>query len=321
YARVRLLGAPFFLVACAMREAQNGMGDARTAMRAAIAANIVNIALDSLFILHLGFGVPGAAAAAVLANGVEVAWLARAQRAIGFGLSALRSPSHRATVVRLWRLGVPIGLQFLLEVGSFATLTAIFASMGELDLAAHQIALQLCHFSFMPMVALGEAASILVGQAIGARASGLVKRVARMAVYVTLAYGVLCGLVFAILGHVLASAFTKEAPLVALAAKLLYVAAAFQLFDGANIVARSVLRGTGDVRFAALVGVICAWVCTPPLALALGYGAGLGALGGWLGLCIEIIAGTAILWWRLERGYWVVSARSLRRAEAALHAA
>jgi MATE family multidrug resistance protein len=142
-----------------------------------------------------------------------------------------------------------------------------------------------------------------------------------MALYVTLVYATLCAVVFAAFGDVLAGAFTSDAPLVALTAKLLLVAAAFQLFDGGNIVARSVLRGTGDVRFAAVVGVATAWLCTPPLAFWLGSKLGMGAFGGWLGLCIEIVVGTLILWWRLERGYWVVSARSLRRSEAVPHPA
>ncbi len=89
-----------------------------------------------------------------------------------------------------------------------------------------------------------------------------------------------------------------------LTVKLLYVAAAFQVFDGANAVARSVLRGTGDVRFPAIIAVCTAWLCTPPLTALLGIGLGLGAVGGWLGLCAEICVGTALLWWRLERRQW-----------------
>jgi MATE family multidrug resistance protein len=55
------------------------------------------------------------------------------------------------------------------------------------------------------------------------------------------------------------------------------------------------------------------WVCTPPLAYALGRVAGLGAIGGWLGLCLEIVVGTVILWWRLEGGGWLPFARRARQ--------
>jgi MATE family multidrug resistance protein len=82
------------------------------------------------------------------------------------------------------------------------------------------------------------------------------------------------------------------------------VAAVFQVFDGANVVARGALRGTGDVTWPAWVGILTAWALTPPLTWFLGWHLGLGALGGWIGLCLEIILGAALMWWRLERGGW-----------------
>ena len=98
----------------------------------------------------------------------------------------------------------------------------------------------------------------------------------------------------------------------ATAVRLLYVAAVFQTFDGANIAARCILRGVGDVRFAAVVGVVTAWIMTPPLAWLLGWRAGLGAYGGWLGLCGECIIGALVLWHRLATGRWRASAEATR---------
>ena len=100
--------------------------------------------------------------------------------------------------------------------------------------------------------------------------------------------------------------------LAAQAIRLLHVAAVFQMFDGANIVARAILRGAGDVKYAAWVGVLTSWIVTPPLTWLLGYRLGLGAFGGWLGLLAEIVAGTLILWRRLARRDWVASARESR---------
>jgi MATE family multidrug resistance protein len=249
YVDVRVLGAPLALGAVALREARYGTGDAKTPMRAALLANLVNIVLDYGFICELGWGVAGAAAASVVAHGVDFAWLARAQGRAGMGLSLQALASVRA----VWSLGVPIGLQMLLEVSAFTVLTAIFSSMSEVDVASHQIALVAVHFSFLPALALGEAASVLVGQAIGARQEGLVPVVARYALWAALLYTGLCGVVFAVAARPIAMAFTDDGSIVNATVKLLYVAAAFQLFDGASIVARCVLRGTGDVRFAAVV--------------------------------------------------------------------
>ncbi|MEQ9321544.1 MAG: MATE family efflux transporter [Polyangiaceae bacterium] len=316
YLRVRMLGAPIVLVGVALREARYGRGDSRTPMRATVAANVANIGLDYLFIFAFGMGVTGAAWASVLAVSVEAVWLAVAQRSEGFGLGR----EALSEIAAVWSMGWPLGLQMLLEVSSFAVLTAIFASMSEIDVAAHQIALQVAHLSFLPAAALGEAASVLAGQAIGARQHRLVTVVARRGLWAAVAYTGACGIVYAVFAESIASAFTDEPALIEAASHLLWVAAAFQLFDGANIVARCVLRGTGDVRYPAVISVAIAWVCTPPMALALGYGLGLGALGGWLGLSVEIMVGAMVLWWRLERRHWLPAARRsqvrLRRQSA-----
>jgi len=96
--------------------------------------------------------------------------------------------------------------------------------------------------------------------------------------------------------------------------RLLYVAAAFQVFDGANIIARCALRGAGDVRYAAVVSVAVAWVCTPPLTWWLGVELGHGAVGGWLGIFAEILVGLGLLWRRLQRGRWQLAAQKSRAA-------
>jgi multidrug resistance protein, MATE family len=309
YLLIRNLGAPFVLIAAALREVRYGLSDSRTPMRAALVANLANIALDAWFILGLGWGVSGIALATVFSCALELGMLLAVQRAAGFGLRRFGAAELR----RLWALGWPLGLQFLLEVGAFAILVAILARVGRVDLAAHHIALQLIHFAFLPALAIGEAASVLSGQAVGAGLDREVRRLGRRALHVAWAYTGFCALVLATCAQPLAAAFTDDPAVRALATKLLYVAAVFQLGDGANVVARGVLRGAGDVRFSAALAVLTAWVTTPPLALFLGVTLGLGALGGWLGLCAEILLGAAVLWLRLGRGGWLSAAQRSRQ--------
>lgn len=316
YFEIRNFGAPLALLSLALREARYGLGDARSPMLVSVVANLLNIALDAIFIFGLGLGVAGAAWSTVIAHAVEALLMLYVQRNDGLGLSAVRLVDLHAVV----RLGWPLGLQFLLEVGSFAVLVAILARIGQVDLAAHQIALQLCHFSFLPAFALGEAASVLSGQAVGADRDALVRRIGRLALGIASVYTGACALAFALGAPLLAAAFTSDTAVIRLATRLIWVAAAFQLFDGANVVARSVLRGTGDVRYPAMISVVIAWITTPPLTALLGIGLGLGALGGWLGICLETIVGASLLWWRLEREHWQKAAvRS--RAELASDAA
>ncbi len=279
YLAMRNLGAPFALCSVALAEARYGIGDSRSPLRAALGANLTNVALDALLIVGLGWGVRGAGIAGAAGHLVEAALLLQASRRAGIGWAAARL-RHLMVILRL---GVPLGVQFMSEIGSFAMLVAMLARIGDADLAAHQIALQLTHLSFLPALAVGEAACILVGQAVGAGEDDLVRPLARKAMGIAGAYTLVCGICFVVFSRAIPKLFTPDLAVRSITTKLLWIAAAFQLFDAANAVARSVLRGTGDVRTPAVVGALAAWAATPPLTWLLGFRLGLGAIGGWLG--------------------------------------
>ena len=261
--RIRLLSAPVYLCFAALRETAYGTGDTRSPMIASLLANLANIALCALFVLGLDMGVAGAAWATVCANCVEAAVLLGARFDLvrqALGRAARGQPSQVAAV---WRMGVPTGGQFLLEVGAFTLLTFFISAMSEIEMAAHQIVLQVLHMAFLPAQAVAEAGAALAGQAVGANRDDLVGGVARRALALAGGYAVL-----------------------------------FLITDAANMVARGVLRGTGDVGFAAIVGIVSAWCLTPPLTWLLGYHFALGVRGAWMGLCAEIAVGATILGWR-----------------------
>ncbi len=309
YLSIRTMGSLPVLLYAALREARYGLGDATLPMRAALVGNCLNIVLDYLWIVVAGFGVAGAAWATVAGHTIEAAILLGAQTRRGLGWRALRPHHVRAT----WRLGVPTGLQFVLEFGAFSMLTAMLAALSDVDMAAHQIAIQVIHFSFLPALALGEACSVLVGQAVGAKRNDLVRVIARRGLAAAASYTGMGTLVLAMGARPITAAFTEDAALSLVTMQLLYVAAVFQVFDGASVVARGTLRGAGDVSYSATVCVGTAWALTPPLGWLLAYGLQLGAFGGWVALCAEIMVGAAILWWRVEKKGWLPAAqRSLR---------
>ena len=309
YLAIRIAGAPFALIAAALREARYGTGDTRAPMRAAVFANLANIPLNALLIFGLGLGVQGAAWATVLAYVFDVAWLALAQRGDGFGLDSF----DRADLLAVWRIGLPVGIERVLDVGSFTVLVSLLARMSAEDLAAHQIAIQVCHFSFLPAFAIGEAASILVGRAVGAGEDHRVRRIAVDGVYLALIYMAFWSAVEILAAPWLGRLFTQDPAVLVVSTRLLYIATAFQIFDAVYSVGRGVLRGSGDVRFVAVTAVTVAWCFTPTLAGYLGVVRGYGAVGGWLGLCAEIFVGGAILWTRLLRGGWRKAAELSRQ--------
>lgn len=317
YLRLRVLGAPMILSFVAIRELRYGESDTRSPMVAGVLGNAVNIALNYLFVIVLHWGVRGSAIATLFGHAVELAVVAWAQWQVGH---SLRGTGLRH-VLELVRVGVPTGVQFLLEMGSFSLLTVIVSTMGEVQMAAHHVAIQVIHFSFLPTVALAEAGSVLAGQAVGAGRDDLVKVVARKALLASSLYTGSWTLLLVAAGPWLVSLFTEETELASVALVLLHVAAVFQIADGAATVARGVLRGAGDAKVPAQLGVLCAWVFTPPLAWLLGRVAGLGALGGWIGLTGEILTLAILCWWRLERDQWRTMAEASRerlRADATL---
>ncbi|HKQ69772.1 MAG TPA: MATE family efflux transporter [Polyangiaceae bacterium] len=314
YLSTRMFGAPMAMLYVALREVRYAEGDARSPMVATVMAQVTNIGLAVLFIFVLHKGVFGAACATVVAHTVEATVLCLGQRERGFGFRTMR----REHFDGLLRVGMPTGLQFALEVGAFGTLSLLISLFSEVEMASHQIAIQVIHFSFLPAMAVAEAGSVLAGQAVGAAEYALVLRVARLAMIITGSYAVAWTIALAFGSRLIVHGFTNDPAVVATSVGLLHIAAVFQLFDAGQIVARCALRGSGDVRYAAVVGVVTSWLCTPTFAWLLGRHYGMGAVGGWLGLCLEIIVGTAILWWRLERGGWLPAARASRaRLEAA----
>jgi len=300
YFGARLIGAPVVFLFWALREVRQGLGDARSPMVASVSANVVNAALDYAMIFGLGLGVSGAALASVLASVVELSVLLAYGRTEVVPLRSLRA-RHLAA---MWWIGWPAGLELLVEMGSFAALSAMISRHGELQMAAHQIALQVIHFSFLPAFALAEATCVLVGQAVGARRLELVRQVSRLSLAVGALYTGACSLLFALGGGMLAHAFCRSDAVATVVIRLLLVAAVFQVFDAAATIARGALRGTGDVRYPAVVGTLAAWLLMPPAMWWLGYRMGLGAVGGWIGICAELVLTSALFWWRLEHGSW-----------------
>jgi MATE family multidrug resistance protein len=276
-------------------------------MAVGIAGNVLNAGLAwSLIHGHLGLpalGVRGAGYATATTEMLELCALivvvrrhARARGAPALGL--------RTALGEVAELGMPTGIHFVLENLSFTTFTAILGALGAAQMAAHHIAINTIRASFLPGVAIAEAASVLVARSLGERRLGEADRVARASLALGVGLMTACGVVFALFGSALAGAFADEPEVIVIARKLLLVAAVFQAFDAVNIILRGALRGAKDVRWVAVVGTIVSWVCVPGVALVLGRWLGWGAFGGWLGFVLETVIVSALLWRRWSRGPW-----------------
>lgn len=252
-------------------------------------------------------GVMGAAVASVTTQFVSL---------IGVVIYVLIALPQHSLFVRLWRvdtqmlvrvfmLGLPIGLTTLSEVGLFAASSLMMGWLGTIPLAAHGIAIQLASLTFMVHLGLSNVATIRAGNAYGRRD---VQRMARGAVIVT---GL--SLVFALVTMVgfvgwpepLISVFMQEdeparLKILAIGTGLLVMAALFQLVDGAQVVALGLLRGVQDTQVPMIMAAISYWLVGMPCSYLLGFTLGYGAMGIWAGL----VAGLGIAGVLLNLRFW-----------------
>jgi MATE family multidrug resistance protein len=305
-------GAPGSCVLSAMTQYRQGVGDSRTPMAVGLGGNLVNGVLGwSLIYGHLGLpalGVRGSGYATATTEWLEaivmLILLVRDARRSGHYARA-RSELRLGRALReVSTLGVPTGIQFGSETLAFATFTALLGSMGAEQIAAHQIALAIIRTSFLPGAAVAEAASVLVGNALGRRSLRDADRATRAALGLAVSFMAACGVVFAIGGGLIASAFTLDPTVAHVARSLLWIAAAFQILDAVNLVLRGALRGARDVRVPMLLGIGIVWTCVPTAALVLGRMAGWGAIGGWCGFLVETTLGATLFALRWRRGAW-----------------
>lgn len=298
-------GAPATCAVAALIQHRQAKGDVRLTMVVGIGGNVVNATLAYLLVYgKLGLprlGVAGAGYATATTEVLELAvlltlFVLEERRSKASGLSFREALSEVAS------LGVPTGVQFAGELLAFSTFTAIVGSLGAGEIAAHQIALATIRVSFLPGIAVSEATSVLVGRSLGEKRVDRADRATHAGLFTGMAFMAVCGVGFALFAGPIARFFTPDAAVSAIATRLLWVAAVFQLFDAVNIVLRGALRGAKDVSGVAVIGISVTWACIPTAAYVLGKHMGMGALGGWMGFLAETSLGAGLFWLRWRRG-------------------
>ena len=277
-------------------------------MFALISANLVNAFGDWILIYgHLGFrpmGIEGSGWATCVARVYMASVLAvtllraEAKRGLAKWAGMLRVDGVRMR--ELLTLGGPAATQILMEIGAFSAATALCARLGPLPLAGHEIALNCAAFTYMVPLGISSAAAVRVGQQLGRRDAAGARSAGWSAVVIGAAFMMCAGLLFVSMPGWIARLFSPDPTVIHVGATLLLVAAAFQLFDGLQTVTTGALRGAGDTRTPMIANFVAYWLIGLPLGYVLGFRAGWGALGIWIGLCIGlmIIGSALIMTWR-----------------------
>ncbi len=273
-------------------------------MFALVSANLVNLIGDwALIYGHLGFpamGITGSGWATCLAR-IYMALImlgtvvyVESKRGLAEWIS-----NARLDLQRIWdllSLGTPAATQILLEIGAFSGATALCAKLGTVPLSGHEIALNCAAFTFMVPLGVSSAAAVRVGYQLGRGDPARARLAGWSAIVLGAAFMASMGVLFVCFSKPIARVFSPDPTVIRVGAKLLLVAAAFQLFDGVQTVATGALRGSGDTRTPMLANLIAYWFIGLPAGYVLCFLWGWGALGIWIGLCAGLMMiGSALL--------------------------
>jgi MATE family multidrug resistance protein len=275
-----------------------------------IFANIVHIFGNWVLIFgHLGspaLGVVGAGIATSLTRALALGLLIWMTLGLRLHEGAWRPWSREALSLaglrRVLALGLPVGLQVGLEVWAFQIATLMAGRLGVIQLAGHQIVLNMASLTFMVPLGIAIGASTRVGNLIGAGRSDQVQRAAWVAFGLGASAMAFFAAVMIGLRDQLPRLYTSDAQVIAVCGFLLPIAAAFQIFDGTQAVGCGILRGMGRTRAPALVTLVGYYAIALPFAWWLGIERDLGIAGIWWGLCLGlvVVASALLVWVRVS---------------------
>ncbi len=319
----RLLGAVGGVALWTMSSFFNGIGRTRVTLVIMACVALVNAVLNEVFIFHLGMGVAGSA------------WATSVAQLVGFGIGMSvflsRGVCSEFFAHRCWRpdgkevrrtmtLGLPMGLLPAVDLIGLALFQAMQVTLGTASGAATQIVMMMTSIAYMPAIGIASAGTTLVGQSIGAGDKSWAVRVGNAAIKLTVAYMGLVSIALALAGPWLIPLFVSPSDpnaghVLALGYTLLWIAAAYQIFDGFNLGAGFCLRGAGDARVPTLMVLLLSWVCFVPLAHMLSFAPGegwvhflpqfgFGAAGGWSALLVYTFALATAMFLRWRSGAW-----------------
>jgi MATE family multidrug resistance protein len=312
YLLARSWGVPAAFCVAALVEYRQGLSDVRLPMAIGIGGNVVNAVLAySLIYGHLGFEARGVAGAGLGTSIAEYLQLAAMLAVLAWRRWHSRpQPSHlglREAARSMAAVGLPTALHFFCEYLAFAACTGILASLGEVEVAAHQIVVVINRLAYLPGLAMGEVACILVSQALGAGRLDAADAAVRQALRLAVTFMVACGLGFVVFSAPLAGFFTQDPATASRVVHALWIAGVFQVLDATNVVMRGALRGARDVRLAAIMGVTILWACVPTVTFLLGHLAGWGVVGAWCSFLLETALCALVFYRRWYRGRWRLS--------------
>lgn len=319
----RLGGAPAGMALWAVLSFFNGIGRSRvTALISAITA-VANVPLNAIFIFTLGWGVAGSGIATTVAQAIGFAAALCIFLRPQFRRRYRTHLTWRPHARRIWgqlKLGFPTGLLPAADLIGAAIFQMMQVRLSTIDGATTQIVMMMTSIAYMPGFGIALAGTTLVGQSIGAGDRAWAKRIGTRVIMLAAFYMGGAGLLIALGGPWLLPVFlstqdVQAGPILVLGTRILWLAAAYQFFDGLNLGSALCLRGAGDVAVPAVLVLGVCWLVFLPVAHALTFAPGQGwfellpqegwgAVGGWTAMVLYVLLLGTILFVRWRSAAW-----------------
>ncbi|MBV8255916.1 MAG: MATE family efflux transporter [Chitinophaga sp.] len=307
---LRYLGFSFIplMLFLTFKQFAEGLGFTRQAMNISIIGNIINIVIG----ISLVYGLFGLPRMGVVGVGIAT-FTDRLLMGITMMIYVLRSPRFKdylrsfgfnniqfSNLKKILGIGTPVALQYIFEVSAFSGAAIMVGWMGAAELAAHQIALSLAAMTYMMASGISAAAGIKSGNNYGKKDFRGLRMSAIASYHMVLVLMGTTALLFMFGNHLLPMLYIQDQQVVSIAARLLIIAAFFQLFDGTQVVGLGVLRGLGDVKVPTIITLLAYWVLGIPLGYFLGITMGFGVEGIWWALLLGLLTASVLLFVRFH---------------------
>jgi MATE family multidrug resistance protein len=191
-------------------------------------------------------------------------------------------------------MGLPIALQTFAEWACFSISGIMVGWYGASQVAAHAVALNAASVTYMVASGIGMAGSIIVGNGFGEQNSLKIKKVANATFMLMLVFELVNAALFVVFNRQIAGLYGVESSVIPLILPLFVLAAVFQVSDGIQAAAMSLLRGIKDVNMASIISVFSYWVVSLPLSYYLGEVLQQQVYGIWIGFTVGLIVASLL---------------------------
>lgn len=295
YLHIINAGTVFMLWFYAVKQFSDGIGLTKPSAIITIIALLLNVFLNWLLIFgHWGFdamGLNGAGYATTLSKvfmAVAMTIFVLTNKIYKPYLVSKATLAFKNHLTEIFKVGLPSGFQYFFEVAAFAGAAIIIGWYGEIELAAHNIAINIASVTYMVATGISAAGSILVGDAIGRQNKHDMNLAGRAALIMGALFMGICALVFLVGKTFIVGLYTSDDMVSEKAIYLLMIAALFQLSDGIQCVGVGILRGLSDTKVPTLIVIVAYWVIGIPVGMWLGNTFDLSLYGIWFGLSLGL---------------------------------